>query len=119
MTPRFRRTTVRDLGRAELEEGAGPKRTRRAAIRAALMSVPVPARVWAFSVFLALAAVALYMRALDGRGLDPPVGDRRDQNCGVGGEGGPDRIVHLASGFDVGPRDAGGRVERVAPSGDA
>ena len=58
MTDPVRRTNVRDLGRAELGEAARPKRPLLAAIRAALTSVPVPARVWAFSVFLAVAAVA-------------------------------------------------------------
>ena len=69
MTDPVRRTNVRDLGRAELGEAARPKRPLLAAIRAALTSVPVPARVWAFSVFLAVAAVALYMGVLDGRPL--------------------------------------------------
>ena len=71
MSDPVRRTTVRDLDRLVSDAQDEPKRPLRAAFRAALMSVPVPARVWAFSVFLAVAAVALYLQVLDGRALVP------------------------------------------------
>ncbi len=71
MSDPVRRTTVRDLERLIADAPDEPKRPARAAIRVALTSVPVPARVWAFSVFLAVAAVALYLEVLDGRTLVP------------------------------------------------
>jgi diguanylate cyclase (GGDEF)-like protein len=71
MSDPVRRTTVRDLDRIELGALGEPKRPLRVAIRAALDSVPVPARVWVFSVFLAITAVALYLQVLDGRVLIP------------------------------------------------
>jgi diguanylate cyclase (GGDEF)-like protein len=71
MSDPVRRTTVRDLDRIVPDAPDELKRPRGVAFRAALARVPVPARVWAFSVFLAVAAVALYLQVLDGRVLIP------------------------------------------------
>src|ERR1700704_2480397 len=69
MSHPLRRTTVRDLDRVLPDAPDEVKRPRGVAFRAALGRVPIPARVWAFSVFLALAAVGLYLQVLDGRAL--------------------------------------------------
>ncbi len=69
MSHPLRRTTVRDLDRVVIDAPAEPKRPRGVAFRTAFARVPIPARVWAFSVFLALAAVGLYLQVLDGRAL--------------------------------------------------
>ncbi len=45
------------------------------------------------------------------RRLDPPVGDSRDQNCRVGGEGGGYRMVHLLRRLDVDSSDPRRRRE--------
>ena len=68
MSHPLRRTTVRDLDRVLLDAPAEPKRPRGVRFRVALAKVPIPARVWAFSVFLALRGRAV-LEVLDGRAL--------------------------------------------------
>ena len=71
MTDPARWATVEELDRAGLETPGRARRPLSATIKAALGAVPVPVRIWTFSVFLAVAAIAIYMRVLDGRVAGP------------------------------------------------